>query len=174
MSATDVPRPAVAGPDVRGPGPIARLCLRCFVVLIGFNVVALGIVGLMVAGSGSDAGAGGPTIALAYSPYVLLVALVPLWLVGFPAGLLTARLLAGVPRESLHVLVFAVVGAVLSVALCAMVNLLAANPWFALVAAAEGAIGAGVARWWTGRVHLRREPWSDAQGAALPWGRIAP
>lgn len=103
----------------------------------------------------------------------LVVACVPVGLVGIPAGLVLVNLLQSSSREWVHVAAFAVVGAVLSVALCAMVNLLAANPWFALVAAAEGAIGAGVARWWTGRVHLRREPWSAAQGAALPWGRIA-
>ena len=160
----------MSAPGVRGGGAITALCLRCLAVLAAVNGAAV-VVALLVSGTGAsdDVSAGFYLVFVA-----LVVACVPVGLVGIPAGLVLANLLQSSSREWVHVAAFAVVGAVLSVALCAMANLLAANPWFALVAAAEGAIGAGVARWWTGRVHLRREPWSDAQGAALPWGRIAP
>jgi hypothetical protein len=160
----------VSAPGVRGGGAITALCLRCLAVLAVVNATAL-VVALLVSGNGAsdDVPSGFYLLFVA-----LVVACVPVGVVGIPAGLLLANLLQSSSREWVHVAAFAVVGAVLSVTLCAMVNLLAASPWFVLVAAAEGAIGAGVARWWTGRVHLRREPWSDAQGAALPWGRIAP
>ena len=155
--------------SVRGPGTIAALCLRCLVVLAGVNVVGLGIA---AAALGQERTGSGLMVALAYLPYALLVAIVPVGLVGVPAGLLTTRLLAGVSRELVHVLVFALVGAVLSVALCASWGVGAIVGWSWVVAAAEGAVGAGGARWWTGRAHARKARWSDAQGAALPWGRI--
>ena len=152
--------------DVRGAGALAALCLRCLVVLVAVNPLAL-LVLLAVSGDTETA-----TYILAYLPYVLLVAAFPVALVGFPAGLLTAHLLADVPKERVHVLVFALVGGILSVALCAWWGLFQIAGWSWLVAAAEGAVGAGGARWWTGRARARRVRWSDAQGAALPWGRI--
>ena len=155
--------------SVRGPGAIAALCLRCLVVLAVVNVVGVGIV---AAAMGQDRTGSGLIVVLAYLPYALLVAIVPVGVVGFPAGLLTAHLLAGVSRERVHVLVFALVGAVLSVALCAWWGVGTIAGWSWVVAAAEGAVGAGGARWWTGRAHARKARWSDAQGAALPWGRI--
>jgi len=159
----------VSAPDVRGPGVIAALCLRCLVVLAGVNVVGLGVGAVAV---GQERTGSGLMVALVYLPFALLVAIVPVGVAGFPAGVLTAHLLAGVRREWVHVLVFALVGAVLSVALCAWWGLFQIAGWSWLVAAAEGAVGAGGARWWTGRARARRVRWSDAQGAALPWGRI--
>ena len=160
----------MSAPGVRGGGAITALCLRCLAVLAVVNATAL-VVALLVGGTGAwdDVSSGFYLLVVA-----LLVACVPVGAVGIPAGILLANLLQSSSREWVHIAAFAVVGAVLSLTLCAMVNLLAANPWFALVAAAEGAIGAGVARWWTGRVHLRRQAWSDVQDAALPWGRIGP
>ncbi|WP_456786932.1 hypothetical protein [Cellulomonas sp. P5_C5] len=154
--------------DVRGAGAIAALCLRCLVVLVAVNPLAL-LVLLAVSGDTETA-----THILAYLPYVLLVAAFPVALVGFPAGLLTAHLLAGVPKERVHVLVFALVGGILSPALCAWWGLLGMPAWAWIVAAAEGVVGAGGARWWTGRVRAGRQRWSEEQGAALPWGRIGP
>lgn len=158
-------------PDVRGPGAIVALCLRCLVVLAGTTLVGVGIVALAV---GEERTGPGLLVALTYLPYALLVAILPVGIVGFPAGLLTARLLAREGREWVHVLVFALVGGALSVALCAWWGLLEVAAWAWLVAAVEGVVGAGGARWWTGRAHARRVRWTDAQGAALPWGRIGP
>ena len=154
--------------SVLGPGAVAVLCLRCLAVLAAVNAVVL--LAIQAVTSPSSVTASGLYIAVV----ALLVAAVLVALVGFPAGLLTAHLLRNVTREWVHVVVFALVGAGLSVTLCAMGNLLAVVGWYALVAAAEGAVGAGVARWWTGRVHARNKPWTDAQGAALPWGRMTP
>lgn len=156
-------------PTVRGPGAIAALCLRCLVVLAVGNLLVLGIALLVL---GQQAGGSDLTVYLVYFPYVLLVAVFPIALAGFPAGVLTAHLLARERREWVHVLVFALVGGVLSVAICSIWGLGMTGAWYALVAAAEGVVGAGGARWWTGRAHARRARWSDAQGAALPWGRI--
>ena len=86
--------------------------------------------------------------------------------------MLTAHLLADERREWVHVLVFALVGGVLSVALFAWWGVLGLAGWSWVVAFAEGVVGAGGARWWTGRAHARKVRWSDAQGGALPWGRI--
>jgi hypothetical protein len=139
------------------------------VVLLVVNLAAVGIASAAV---GQERTGSGLLVALAYFPYAMLVAVVPVGVVGFPAGLLTARLLAGRPPEWVQVLVFALVGAVLSVALCAWWGLFGMVGWAWIVAAAEGAVGAGGARWWTGRAHARRARWTDEQGAALPWGRI--
>ena len=155
--------------SVRGPGTIAALCLRCLVVLAVVNVAGLGIAAVAM---GKGQTGSGLMVALVYLPYALLVAIVPIGVVGFPAGLLTAHLLAGERREWVHVLVFALVGGVLSVALFAWWGVLGLAGWSWVVAFAEGVVGAGGARWWTGRAHARKVRLSDAQGAALPWGRI--
>lgn len=160
----------MSAPGVRGGGAITALCLRCLAVLAAVNATAV-VVALLVGGAESS---GEMTSGIYLLFVALMVACVPVAVVGIPAGLLLANLLQRSSREWVHVTAFAVVGAALSVTLFATLNLVGAIPWFALVAAAEGAIGAGVARWWTGRVHLRRESWSDAQGASLPWGRIGP
>lgn len=158
--------------SVRGPSAIAVLCLRCLGVLVVVNLVAL-VVAYAVMGSDTAGGSVVP-VAVAYFPVVALVAALLIAVVGFPAGLLTARVLSGQRREWVHVLVFALVGAVLSATLCASWTMLETNGWAWFVTAAEGAIGAGGGRWWTGRAHARAVPWTDAQGAALPWGRIGP
>lgn len=158
--------------SVRGPRAIAELCLRCMGVLVVVNVVA--VVVLAVVTRLQDPAAGIPSIGIYILVVGLLVACVPVALVGFPIGLLTAQLLQGTTREWVHVTVFALVGAVLSVTLMGMFAFMQATPWFALVALAEGALGAGVARWWSGRVEARQGSWTPEQGAALPWGRIGP
>jgi hypothetical protein len=157
---------------VRGGRAIATLCLRCLAVLTVVNVTAFVVLG--VVSHLNDPVAGVPSSGVYILVVGLLVACVPLALVGFPMGVLTAHLLQGSTREWVHVTVFALVGAVLSVILFAMLNFFSVVPWYALVAAAEGAIGAGGARWWSGRAHARRVTYSDEQGAALPWGRMTP
>jgi MFS family permease len=161
----------VIAPDVRGPGAIAALCLRCVAVLTLVNAIAP-LIALLV--WGREASGSGLMLYLVYSPYVLLVALFPIGLAGFPAGVLTAHLLARERREWVHVLVFALVGGVLSVTICAFWGSYATSGWWVLVAFAEGVVGAGGARWWTGRARARRARWSDQESAALPWGRIGP
>ena len=75
-----------------------------------------------------------------------------IWLVGYPAGVLTAHLLTRSESENVHVLTFAAVGAVLSTALLAIVS---RDPVVLGVAALEGALGAGLARLWSGHAHRR-------------------
>ena len=158
--------------NVRGARAIAGLCGRCLGVLVVVNVIGLGIVHA-VQGSGG-ASQSGVTAALVYLPAAALVAAALIVVVGFPAGLLTASVLARQSREWVHVLAFALVGATLSVMLCASWSILGTVGWEWAVAAAEGAVGAGAARWWSGRAHARSVPWTDSQGAALPWGRMGP
>lgn len=158
--------------SVRGPRAIVALCARCLAVLVVVNLVGLGVA-TAVMGSEVPAASIVPA-ALAYFPLVALITALLIAVVGFPAGLLTAKVLNGQRREWVHVLAFALVGAVLSTTLCGSWNMLGAHGLAWLVAAAEGAVGAGGARWWTGRAHAKAVPWTDAQGAALPWGRIGP
>ena len=138
---------------VRGPRAIAGLCGRCLVVLTVVNLVAL--VGAYVVLDPDTAVTGGTTAYLAYFPAVVAVAAVLVAVVGFPAGLLTAEALKHSSREWLHILVFALVGAVLAVMLCAQLAAVGTGVGLALVAA-EGAVGAGGARWWTGKAHAAR------------------
>jgi hypothetical protein len=146
--------------DVRGPGAIALLCLRCLAVLAVANVTvgaAVAVVLQLVEDPSNLFGAGwGQGLYLLV--VALAVAIVPIALVGFPAGVLTAHLLRGVSRESVHVAVFALVGAVLSVVLMAIFVHLDPIGLGGLVAAVEGAVGAGGARWWTGLAQARRRP----------------
>lgn len=158
--------------SVRGPRAIAELCLRCVGVLVVVNGLAFAVLAL-----GSlldDPGAGAPATGIYILVVGLLIACVWVALVGFPLGVLTAHLLQRSTRERVHVTVFALVGAVLSVTIFGMLGLLQSTSWFALAAAAEGALGAGGARWWTGRALARRGTWTPEQGAALPWGKIGP
>lgn len=156
--------------SVRGPRAIAMLCVRCLAVLVVVNLVAL-VVAYAVLGSEVAGGSIVP-VALVYFPAVAIIAALLIAVVGFPAGLLTAWALSVQGRERVHVLVFALVGAGLSTALCASWSMVGITGWAWVVAAAEGAVGAGGARWWQGRAHARAVPWTDVQGAALPWGRI--
>ncbi|WP_028047509.1 hypothetical protein [Cellulomonas sp. URHE0023] len=136
---------------VRGPARIAALCVRCLVVLTLVNLV-VAVVGSTFAGDSFV----GFTVGI--YPYIVAVAIVPIAVVGFPAGLLVSHLLRNEPDEGRHIAAFAVTGAVLSVLICAAVQLVQGPAaWVVvLVAAAEGAIGAGGARWWSGRTRWRR------------------
>jgi len=145
-------------PAVRGPAAIAALCLRCFVVL------AVGNLGVAAATSLQEALHEEGFYPLGLVAVVVAVAAVPVAVVGFPAGLLTAHLLQRVRSEWVHVLAFAVVGAVLAVAIVGWVQPDPVGPiaaWLML----EGAVGAGGARWWSGwarrRVAARDDPPSE-------------
>ena len=106
---------------------------------------------------------------LLVAPFVVLVAAVPVLLLGYPAGRLLSELLKDEPRPGVHVLAFSLAGAVLSVAICAAVGMMSAtDPGWGLalavaVAAAEGAVGAGGARWWSGKPPRRRRYPSDEE-----------
>ncbi|NUU16495.1 hypothetical protein HP550_04450 [Cellulomonas humilata] len=158
--------------SVRGPKAIAALCLRCLAVLSLVNGAAVTV--FLLTDADSPWARQAPQ-TLYYLVVALVVAAVLIGLVGFPAGVLIARLLEKSRREWVHVAAFALGGAVLSVTLFAMFGILQSGEgWYTLIAAAEGALGAGVARWRTGRVHARQTPWTQEQGAALPWGKITP
>ncbi|MBO9556528.1 hypothetical protein [Cellulomonas sp.] len=133
---------------VRGPRAIASVCARCLVVLVVVNV------GVAVAW-GATQGTSGVPVALYFFALAIPVALVTIAVVGWPAGLLTAELLRREPREWVHVLVFALVGAGLCLLLA--MHMWHMNTWSVmsvLWALAEGAAGAGGGRWWAG--HARR------------------
>jgi hypothetical protein len=136
---------------VRGPRAVTSVCVRCAGVLAVVNFTLATAAGL-VAGGASGAGWGFEVVTLAW-----LFALLPIAVVGWPAGLLTAHLLRRQPSERVHVLVFALVGAVLCPALLVAGGLpVGSSQWLAVLAVAEGALGAGGGRWWTGRVRRRR------------------
>lgn len=119
MSVTTEPAPTqevVDASAVRGPAAIAAVCGRCVGVLAIGNVV-VPVVGAVATGNAIAAGFVVYVAGLAW-----MIALVPVALVGWPAGLLTAHLLRGQSRERVHVLVFALVGAVLCPALLALAD----------------------------------------------------
>ncbi|WP_456846654.1 hypothetical protein [Cellulomonas sp. P5_C6] len=136
--------------SVHGPGAIFALCVRCFAVLVAVNVTV--VVGFQLITDPTTLTGSG----VGFLAYVAMVAAVPIGVVGFPAGLLIARLLRRTRSELVHVAVFALVGAVLSVAICVAVGLVDPADPQALLAAAEGAVGAGGARWWSGWATARR------------------
>jgi hypothetical protein len=127
-------------PPVRGPAAIAMLNMRCLVVLAVVNLVPGVVLGAM----------SGSAYAITVVAFAVMVAVVPVAVVGFPAGVLTAHLLRHERREHVHVAVFAAVGALLA----ALLLLPVAGPsgWIVL-GLVEGALGAGGARWWSGRAH---------------------
>jgi uncharacterized transporter YbjL len=116
------------------------LNLRCLVVLAVVNAVPA-VVGAVLSQS---------TITITVAAYAVLVAVVPVAVVGFPAGVLTAHLLRDERRELVHVAVFAVVGALLAALL--LLPVAGVSGWIVL-GLVEGALGAGGARWWSGRAH---------------------
>ncbi|WP_051275082.1 hypothetical protein [Cellulomonas sp. URHD0024] len=104
-----------------------------------------------------------PLVAWLAGFYLLLVVICALavYVVGLPAGLVLARLLRNIADERVHVAVFALTGACLSVGLCVAlgVEFWSSRAWLILpVAAAEGVLGAGGARWWSGRPARRVTP----------------
>ncbi len=159
--------------SVRGPAAVAALCLRCVAVLALVNIPTVLV--LQAIDDASAMAEGGALEGFQFLLLVLLVAAVPVALLGFPAGLLTAHLLRRTDREVVHVTVFALVGAVLSVVLCQYLGVVSAAGVPAAVAAAEGAVGAGGARWWSGRARRRRLATPVTVDAAEvgrdgPWG----
>ncbi|AEE46917.1 hypothetical protein [Cellulomonas fimi] len=148
--------------EVRGAGVVAALCARCLVVLLAVNVVLAPAAVVLLGEPGED----GVPFAVLVAALAVAVAVVPVAVVGWPAGLLLAHLLRGRSREGEHVAAFALVGAVLAPAVLVLGSSVPPGPWgtgTCVLAAAEGAVGAGVARWWTGRARRRR--WNAAARA---------
>lgn len=149
---------------IHGWGKVALLNLRCWVVLAALNVVPALVIALAPGGTVT-----GNLILLSMA---LLVAGVLILTVGYPAGVLTAHLLRRNTSERAHVLTFAAVGAALSTAILLVflsdsigygVELI--ELIFLGVAATEGALGAGLARLWSGRTHWRRRQMSETPPA---------
>jgi len=153
---------AVPAAEIRSLGAIGMLNVRCLVVLAAANVTvgAAALAGICVvslaSGGGLDAvestlSAGG--FAVEVLVFALLVACIPIAVVGVPAGVLTSRALRRVSREWGHVLGFGLVGAALAVVLMQAGGMGTAPAWAAL----EGLVGAGGARWWSGISYRRDE-----------------
>ena len=144
--------------DVRGAGRIAGLCMRCLAVLTLMNLPVV-LAGWLV----DDESFLGFTFSI--YPFVVATAVVPVLLIGFPAGLLVSHLLRAELDERRHVVAFAITGAILSVTICVVAGMVhGSTAWVVvLVAAAEGAIGAGGARWWSGRPRRVRRTPTDEQ-----------
>ncbi|WP_028047307.1 hypothetical protein [Cellulomonas sp. URHE0023] len=177
---TSAAEPVDAG-AVRGPRAILEVCLRCLGVLAVVNIPAVAVVGLVAGLRGANDGLVGEGLRAAvggsvYAGMAWVVAIIPVMLVGWPAGLLTAHLLRRQRREWTHVAVFALVGAVLCPVMIAFAQALGGNSVggplvLVLAAVGEGALGAGGGRWWTGRGRRRRvaDPLAaGGSGSAVP------
>ncbi|MCC2315152.1 hypothetical protein [Cellulomonas xiejunii] len=136
---------------VLGPGAVLEVCARAAVILLAGAVVLYGgYLALEQPTSDDlvDAESFAVIVALMYGMH--LAALLAL---GWPGGMLTARLMRRHPSEWRHVAAFAATGAVLGAA----VLLVAGFPGTGMaVWAAVGAVSAGGARAWTGRARRRR------------------
>ncbi|WP_019134866.1 hypothetical protein [Cellulomonas massiliensis] len=145
---TDAPAAGPAGRNLT-PGQVGLLNLRCLAVLAGGNgVLALVGVALGSGSGGDDTGAVLYILGLA-----LLIAAGVVAVVGFPAGLLVARLLRG-RGDGAHLLAYAVTGAVLAPLLVALVGW--TSPGVLGAFALEGLAGAGGGAAWT--LHRLRRP----------------
>ncbi|MBD7919579.1 hypothetical protein H9657_15010 [Cellulomonas sp. Sa3CUA2] len=146
--------------DVLG---VLELTVWCGLLLVTVNS-GIGLLTLALSGVWPGAVAFGVMLAVAS-----FGALVPVLVVGWPAGVLTAWLLRREPRESRHVVVFAVVGAVAAVLLGLVGRDLTPDPAISLLLAAEGALGAGGGRLLVGRSRralVRRRAAQRAHAAA--------
>lgn len=140
------------GPAVRGPAAVAGVAAWCALALIAVNVVGGALAMLQP---------WWPVVASAgfFLALASVVAVVPVAVVGWPVGLLTAWCLRHEAREARHVLVFALVGAGTALALWAAGlggGLDAAALQVLPVFVVEGALGAGAGRWAAGAARRRR------------------
>lgn len=145
-----------------GGAAVLELVGWCALVLVTVNTLG-GFLGALV---------GGVWPSLASTLLVLAVmswvAVVPVVVVGWPLGVLTAWLLTRVRRESRHVLVFAAVGAVAAVVLARVGATVPAGGATVAVLAVEGALGAGGGRLLLGVARRRRA----ARAAVRPSVRL--
>lgn len=153
-AATSGPAPATtlrAEQRAEQHGALAVLELTgwCALLLVAVNT-AVALVLVTVPGLADLASTGA---VLAVGSWI---ALVPVLVAGWPLGVVTAALLSRVPREGVHVLVFALVGAVAALLLGQVGRTSAPDPVLALVLAAEGALGAGGGRYLLGRARRAR------------------
>jgi len=167
---------AIPAAEIRGLGANGMLNVRCLVVLAAANsaVAAAALLGSCLASLGSGGGldvlastlsAGG--FAVEALVFAILVACVPIAVVGVPAGVLTSRALRRVTREWGHVLVFGLVGATLAVVLITGAGIGTGIGTAPAWAALEGLVGAGGARWWSGISYRRDEREHVARAASL-------
>lgn len=138
---------------IRGIGAITFLNLRCIAILGVVNLTVFVVVTAAIGGD-TDGWLAGTAIGFAagFLPFAVLVACIPVAVIGVPAGLLTGCGLRRAHQEWVHVLVFAVVGAGLSVAIMMALGAGIDAAWWASL---EGALGAGGARWWSGATYRR-------------------
>ena len=146
------PRPTDApAPHPYGPLAVLELTAWCALVLVTANA-AVGLLLVLVSPvTGGAAAVHGVTLAA-----VSVVAVLPVLVVGWPLGVLTAWLLRREPHESRHVLVFALVGAVAAVLLGGVGRTSLPDPGLVTLLAAEGALGAGAGRMLLGRARRAR------------------
>ncbi|UZN04462.1 hypothetical protein [Cellulomonas sp. S1-8] len=155
-AAPEVPRASLRAED-HGPLAVLELTGWCGLLLVVVHV-ALAVVGLAL----SSVWPGVATVGMMLA-FASFIALVPVLVIGWPLGVLTAGLLRREPRESRHVAVFALVGAVSCVLLCGVGRTYALDAPLVLLAAAEGALGAGGGRFLLGVARRRRaRRWADA------------
>lgn len=156
--------PAAQRREAEQHGGLAVLELTgwCALVLVVVNS-AVGVAALTLPPLREAVGSLGVVLAVAS-----WIAVVPVLVVGWPLGVMTAWALQREPREGLHVLVFAVVGAVAAVVLGLVGRTLAPDALVTLLLAVEGALGAGGGRFLLGRArHARagRRAWRQATDA---------
>lgn len=175
-----VRRPAWDAGSVRGAKAVTLVCTLCFGALAIVNTAALlGLVTVQLVLEGIEGAASGGLDGFGFLLLVvgmaLGVALVPILVLGWPAGAGLAWLLRDRPREREHVLAFALVGAVLAVVVMAVGGATWGSGGVALaVAAVEGALGAGGGRWWAGRVLRCRAERAAALAWPAPTGAVGP
>jgi hypothetical protein len=129
-------------------GQVGLLNLRCLAVLAFGNGVLALIAWAFSHEAGDESGAVLYILSLA-----LLIAAGVVAVVGFPAGLLVARLMRG-RGDGAHLVAYAVAGALLAPALVALVGW--TSPGVLVAFALEGLAGAGGGAAWT--LHRLRRP----------------
>lgn len=151
-AAAVVPDGADSAGDVPGrrltAGQVGLLNLRCLAVLAVGNGVLAGVAWAFSHDAGDESGAVLYILSLA-----LLIAAGVVAVVGFPAGLLVARLMRG-RGDGAHLAAFAVAGALLAPALVSLVGW--TSPGVLLTFVLEGLAGAGGGAAWT--LHRLRRP----------------
>ena len=145
---TDLPTARSA--EQLGGFAVLQLTAWCALVLVAVNH-ALALLGALVGGVAPDLAVTGVVLAAAS-----WIAAGPVFVVGWPLGVLTVWLLSREPRERWHVAVFAAVGAVAAVLLGLVGAADVPRTSLLLVLAAEGALGAGGGRWLLGRSRRAR------------------
>lgn len=162
--APTVPHPAAPRREAEQHGGLAVLELTgwCALVLVVVNTAA-GLAAVTLPQLREELGSLGVVLAVAS-----WIAVAPVLVVGWPLGVMTSWALQRERRESVHVLVFAAVGAVAAVVLGLVGRTLVLDATVALLLAVEGALGAGGGRFLLGRARrarAERRAWRQAADA---------